>query len=382
MDHRKRRKQAEMTSLFKNNYKEKTVLVTGHTGFKGGWLSLWLRELGARVIGFSLEPPSDPNFFETVDLKKEVVHVYGDIRSYPHLLEIFSKYQPEIVFHLAAQSLVGISVQQPRLTYETNVLGTVNLLEGVRNTPSVRSVVNVTSDKCYDNKEWVWGYREIDSLGGRDPYSSSKGCAELVFNAYWHSFFSEGASPGRTIGAASVRAGNVIGGGDWGLDRLLTDGIRSLSSQQPIPIRNPQAVRPWQYVLEPLSGYLWLGALLLEDPGRYSGVWNFGPEEDHHLTVAELADKLITCWGEGSWKDISDPKAFYEANVLKLNCDKAHSGLNWQRVLTIDESLQMTVDWYKKYYRERSHTDFYRLCAGQITQYVVKARRKNLSWTQ
>jgi CDP-glucose 4,6-dehydratase len=266
------------------------------------------------------------------------------------------------------------------MTFDTNVGGTVNVFEAVRKTPSVKVLVNITSDKCYENKEWVWGYRENDPLGGHDPYSASKGCAELVFSAYLKSFFSPNAAQNRAIGAASARAGNVIGGGDWGADRLVPDCIRALSCGQKIGIRCPHAVRPWQHVLEPLSGYLQLGALLSQAPQKYSGSWNFGPDDSSHLTVAAMADRLIKYWGSGAWDDLSGPKALHEAKLLKLNCDKAHAELQWHSVLTIDECLQMTANWYKGFYRENQNKDVYSLCVEQLHTYMDKAAEKNMYW--
>ena len=359
--------------MFDDIYKNKTVLITGHTGFKGSWLAIWLKELGADVVGYSLEPPSDPNNFEATKLQEKITHIHGDIRDLDRLMETFKKHQPEFVFHLAAQPLVRLSYEEPKLTFDTNVGGTVNVFEAVRKTPSVKVLVNITSDKCYENREWVWGYRENDPMGGHDPYSASKGCAELVFNSYLKSFFSQGAAQNRPIGAASARAGNVIGGGDWGADRLVPDCIRALSNHQPIGIRNPHAVRPWQHVLEPLGGYLLLGAAQWQDPQKYSGSWNFGPDDGSHLTVAEMADRLIKYWGDGSWNDLSDPNAPHEAKLLKLCCDKAHASLNWHGVLTIDECLKMTADWYKKYYMENQNADVYALCVEQLRSYMDKA---------
>ena len=367
--------------MFNNIYKNKRVLVTGHTGFKGSWIAIWLRELGAQVIGFSLDPPSEPNNFTACSLKDKIVHIHGDIRDLDHLVKIFKKYEPEFVFHLAAQALVRLSYENPKLTFDTNIGGTVNLLEAVRLTPNVRVFVNVTSDKCYDNREWVWGYRENDPMGGHDPYSASKGCAELVFNAYSKSFFNKEYPKNRSIGAASARAGNVIGGGDWGKDRIIPDCIRALSADKPVGIRSPHAIRPWQHVLEPLSGYLWLGALLWQDPLRYSGAWNFGPNDSSHLTVAEVVNKLIQYWGEGSWKDLSDPNAPHEANLLKLNCDKAHVELNWYSVLNSDECLQMTTDWYSKFYSSGSEENMYPSCVDQIQRYSNLASPRRLPWT-
>jgi CDP-glucose 4,6-dehydratase len=359
--------------LFDNIYKNKTVLITGHTGFKGSWLAIWLKKLGANVVGYALDPPSQPNNFEATKLGKKIAHIHGDIRDIDRLIESFKTYEPEFVFHLAAQPIVRLSYDEPKITFDTNVGGTVNVFEAVRKTPSVKVLVNVTSDKCYENREWIWGYRENDPLGGHDPYSASKGCAELVFSAYLKSFFSQSAAHSRSIGAASARAGNVIGGGDWGADRLVPDCIRALSSFQPIGIRNPHAIRPWQHVLEPLGGYLLLGARLSQDPEKYSGAWNFGPDESSHLTVAEMADCLIKYWGEGSWKDLSDPNALHEAKLLKLNCDKANAELRWHSVLTINECLQMTSVWYKKYYMENMNADISSLCIEQIHDYMNKA---------
>lgn len=288
----------KMSAMFDEIYKNKRVLITGHTGFKGSWLAIWLKELGADVVGYSLDPPSEPNNFEATRLREKITHIHGDIRDLDRLMETFKKYQPEFVFHLAAQPLVRLSYNEPKMTFDTNIGGTVNVFEAVRKTPSVKVLVNITSDKCYENKEWVWGYRENDPMGGHDPYSASKGCAELVFSAYLKSFFSQNAAQksgdmtqlreqlgscpqistsGPRLGAASARAGNVIGGGDWGTDRLVPDCIRALSRHQPIGIRSPKAVRPWQHVLEPLGGYLLLGAALWQDPQKYSGAWNFGP---------------------------------------------------------------------------------------------------------
>jgi CDP-glucose 4,6-dehydratase len=369
---------AERTIMFRNSYKNKNILVTGHTGFKGSWLAIWLNELGANVIGYSLAPPSEPNNFEATKLQERITHIHGDIRDHDRLIETFRKYQPEYVFHLAAQPLVRLSYAEPKLTFETNVGGTVNVLDAVRLTLKVKALVSVTSDKCYENKEWVWGYRENDPMGGHDPYSASKGCAELVFNAYLKSFFSQGAAQDRQIGAASARAGNVIGGGDWGTDRLVPDCIRALSSGQKIGIRSPHAVRPWQHVLEPLGGYLQLGALLSQDPEKYSGAWNFGPDDSSHLNVAAIADRLIKYWGDGSWEDLSDPQALHEAKFLKLNCDKAHAGFNWHSILMIDECLQMTADWYKIFYMENQDRDFYALCVEQIHTYMEKAAGKGI----
>ena len=371
-----------MNKLFKCIYKGKKVFVTGHTGFKGSWLCIWLIELGADVIGYSLEPPSIPNNFKASNLESKITHIYGDIRDFEHLREVFEKYKPEIVFHLAAQPLVRLSYEEPKQTFDTNVGGTANVLEALRVTPYVHAFVNVTSDKCYENKEWVWGYREQDPMGGYDPYSASKGCAELVFEAYHRSFFTDELSGERKIGVASVRAGNAIGGGDWGLDRIIPDCIRALSKKESIGIRHPEAIRPWQHVLEPLSGYLWLGALLIKDPGKYSGAWNFGPQYQSTRTVQELVESFINLWGSGRWTHVStiEAKPVHEASFLKLCCDKAHAYLKWRGCLNFEEALQLTVRWYKDYYQQNPPPDMYKRCAAQIREYVQVAQRQGLVW--
>ncbi len=363
-------------------YRNKCVLVTGHTGFKGSWLAIWLKELGANVVGYSLAPPSEPNNFEAARLQDKMTHINGNICDLEKLMETFRIYQPVFVFHLAAQPIVGLSYDEPKMTFDTNVGGTVNVFEAVRHSPDVKVLINITSDKCYENREWVWGYRENEPMGGRDPYSASKGCAELVSNSYLKSFFSKDALQKRSIGAASVRAGNVIGGGDWGADRLVPDCIRALSRHQPIGIRNPHAVRPWQHVLEPLSGYLHLGALLAQAPEKYSGAWNFGPGHGGCLTVAEIADRLVKHWGDGLWVDRSDPQAFHEAKFLKLNCDKANAELQWHSILTIEECLQMTAVWYKAFYSVEPGADIYKLCVEQMNSYTDQAKKRHLVWTK
>lgn len=368
--------------MFYNSYKNANVLVTGHTGFKGSWLSIWLKELGANVIGYSLDPPSVPNNFEASVIHNKLNHNYGDIRNIESLQYVFKNFQPEFVFHLAAQSLVRLSFDEPKSTFDINVGGTTNVLEAAKSFPSVKVIINITSDKCYENKEWIWGYRENDPLGGFDPYSASKGCAELVFKAYLKSFFSQSSPEKAMIGAASVRAGNVFGGGDWGKDRLLPDCVRALCCGKPVGIRNPNSIRPWQHVLEPLSGYLWLGALLRQEPARYSGAWNLGPEDDSQITTIKLVERFIHFWGEGSWQDCSIQNAPHEANLLKLNCDKAHADLQWRAVLNLDEGLRMAADWYKKYYSFGSKEDMYPICVEQIRQYSDLAVLKALPWTE
>ncbi len=367
-----------MKNLFNNIYKGKKILVTGHTGFKGSWITLWLKELGAEVIGYSLEPPTNPSLFEILKLDREIIHIIGDVRDEKKLKEIFKKYKPEIVIHMAAQPLVRHSYINPKETYETNIIGTLNVFEAVRETDSVKVVINVASDKCYQNKEWVYGYREDDSMGGYDPYSSSKGCAELLTTAYRHSFFNP-KDYGKThnVALASVRAGNVIGGGDWATDRLIPDCIRALSKKGIIYIRNPQAIRPWQYVLEPLSGYLWLGSLLWTNPTKYSEGWNFGPNDEDILTVEEIVKRVIHIWGEGSYK-INQDKDFYESKLLKLDISKAHFYLKWKPVCNIEFALEETVNWYKEYFNNPQN--IYQYTLQQLYNYIDSAKKKNLIW--
>lgn len=367
---------------FANAFYGKQVLVTGHTGFKGSWLSIWLTSLGANVIGFSLDPPTEPSIFHACRLERRVTDIRGDIRYLDQLLDVFERYQPEFVFHLAAQPIVRDSYLDPKLTFDTNIGGTVNILEAVRQIQSVKVFVNVTSDKCYENQEWVWEYRENDRMGGHDPYSASKGCSELVFSAYRKSFFSSLGQTIRLIGMASARAGNVIGGGDWAKDRLLPDIVRALTRGHACVIRNPSSIRPWQHVLEPLSGYLWLGALLSEEPDQYSGAWNFGPNSSDYIDVREVADKFIEIWGTGCWSDgLGGNNRVHEANILKLSCAKARSLMQWRSILNFDECLQLTAEWYKQFYSKKD-ADMYHLCKEQIAFYTEKASEKRQPWSE
>ncbi|MFW9904548.1 MAG: CDP-glucose 4,6-dehydratase [Candidatus Thorarchaeota archaeon] len=368
-----------LDSSFHNTYRGKTVLVTGHTGFKGTWLSIWLKALGARVVGYSLKPNTQPSIFEETGLNDKVTHIIGDVRDENDLYRVFLEHEPELVFHLAAQPLVRESYKDPSLTYETNVMGLVYLLEAVRKTDSVQVVINVTSDKCYENKEWIWKYRENDSMGGYDPYSSSKGCSELVTTAYRRSFFNPKNENGPRVLLASARAGNVIGGGDWAQDRIIPDCIRSLVAKQPIEVRNPNAIRPWQYVLEPLSGYLWLGLLLHNKFTDYASGWNFGPQHHETMTVKELVEHVIKIWGEGSWITQNNTQSSpHEATYLALDCSKAHHYLKWHSLYDVHETLNQTITWYKQYYFETLNT--YQFCLDQIRKYISKAKSRNMRW--
>jgi CDP-glucose 4,6-dehydratase len=361
-----------MDSYFVDTYKNKTVLITGHTGFKGGWLSLWLNELGANVIGYSLEPPTEPNLFDALNLKDKITHIIGDVRNEELLIPIFEKYPPEFVFHLAAQPLVRNSYNEPKLTYETNVMGTVNVLEAVRKTKSVRACVIITSDKCYENREWVYGYRETDPMGGYDPYSSSKGCAELVTSAYRRSFFNpEDYGKTHKVSLSSVRAGNVIGGGDWGENRIIPDCIRAIAKNKAINIRSPEATRPWQYVLEPLSGYLLLAWLMYEEGALYSSAWNFGPNDESIKTVEELVKLVIKYWGGGTYM-IDTLNHPHEAGLLKLDASKARALLNWKPIYDVYEAVEKTINWYENFYNGMINEELYEFTVREIEEYVKR----------
>lgn len=336
-------------SILSSFYKGKKILVTGDTGFKGSWLSFWLTKMGAEVVGYSLPPKNNNDHFNLLGLSEKITHIDANILNASKLDEVFNTFRPEIVFHLAAQALVRYSYDEPKETFDTNVAGSVNVLEAIRKSNSVKSVIYVTSDKAYKNKEWVWGYRENDELGGHDPYSASKAAAELVFSSYVDSFFSK-----RDIGLGTVRAGNVIGGGDWALDRIIPDCIKALEKNQPIVIRNPHATRPWQHVLEPLSGYLLLGAKLYEQPKVYSGGWNFGPTTKSIRTVKDLAEKVIEVYGKGEIDIQFDSNANHEASILHLNCDKSNTKLEWFPLWDFDKTIENTVNWYLGHLDEKS----------------------------
>jgi len=327
----------------------KRVLLTGHTGFKGSWLSLWLQTMGAQVVGYALAPPTNPCLFEVAEVGQGMASIIGDMRDLQGLRAVFADHRPEIVIHMAAQALVRYSYIEPVETYSTNVMGTVNLLEAVRGAGGVKAVLNVTSDKCYENREWVWGYRENDAMGGYDPYSSSKGCAELVTAAYRSSYFNPAKYHEHGVAMASARAGNVIGGGDWAEDRLIPDIMRAIALGNVVNIRNPHAIRPWQHVLEPLSGYLLLVQKLYEEGSACAEGWNFGPGDEDARPVQWIADRLTKAWGEGAgW--IRDGRGHpHEAHYLKLDCSKANTRLDWRPRWHLDETLSKIVEWQKQY---------------------------------
>lgn len=353
--------------IFNNFYKNKTVLITGHTGFKGSWLSIWLRELGAKVIGFGLDPNTEKDNFNLAKLSEKIVDIRGDINDVNKLNSVFSRYQPEIVFHLAAQPLVRLSYDIPVETYQTNVMGTINVLEAIRKIDSVKVGVMITTDKCYENKEQIWGYRENESMGGYDPYSSSKGAAELAISSWRRSFFNpeEYHKHGKSI--ASARAGNVVGGGDWAKDRIVPDCIRALELNKAIEIRSSKAIRPWQHVLEPLNGYMTLAKSLWENPTKYCEGWNFGPKSESIATVWDVSKKIVTNYGSAELKDISNSEDLHEARLLMLDISKAKFELGWEPRMNLDQCINLTVDWYKRYKQE----DVYQICVGQIIKYML-----------
>ena len=327
----------------------KKVFVTGHTGFKGSWLCLWLQHVGAEVTGYALQPPTQPSLFEVAQVAQGMHSVTGDVRDGDALAAAMRQAAPEIVIHMAAQSLVRHSYHAPVETYSTNVMGVVHLLEAVRKTPSVRAVLNVTSDKCYENREWIWGYRENEPMGGYDPYSNSKGCAELVTAAYRNSFFNAAQYSQHGVALASARAGNVIGGGDWADDRLIPDIIRAIAAGEKVRIRSPDAIRPWQHVLEPLSGYLQLAERLHLDGPPFAEGWNFGPSDQDAKPVKWIVEKLVSLWGEGAKWELDNNLQRHEATYLKLDCAKAHAGLNWEPHWNLQHALEKITLWHKAY---------------------------------
>lgn len=352
-----------MSNIFNDIYRNKRVFLTGHTGFKGSWLSLWLTSLGAKVCGYSLEANTKPSMFEELNIAGKITKsVIGDILDEEKLQKTINEFQPDIIFHLAAQPLVRLSYSEPVLTYKTNVIGSLNVLEAARNCSSVKAFVNVTTDKCYENKEVRRGYKEDDPMGGYDMYSSSKGCVEILSSSFRRSFLQEEGS----MAMATARAGNVIGGGDWALDRLIPDCIRGINAGKDIEIRNPIAVRPWQHVLEPLSGYMLLGQKLLEYGNKYADGFNFGPNEDSVLTVSEVAQKTCEYYGKGK-VIVGEKSPLHEAGLLMLNIEKAEKVLGWKPTLTANEAIKNTVEWYKHFY-EKDY-DMYELTIKQIKNF-------------
>ncbi len=359
-----------MIDLFNAFYRGKRVLVTGHTGFKGSWLSIWLHELGAEVVGVAQAPFTERDNYVLSGIGKKIkADLRADIRDGERLKEIFRKYQPEIVFHLAAQPLVRLSYDIPVETYETNVMGTIHVLEAIRATESVKVGVMITTDKCYENKEQIWGYRENEPMGGYDPYSSSKGAAEIAINSWRRSFFNpKDYGTKHHVSISSVRAGNVIGGGDWALDRIIPDCIKALEANILIEIRSPRAIRPWQHVLEPLSGYMLLAQKMWDEPTNYSEGWNFGPRTESITPVWDVAMEVVKEYGSGELKDLSDPNALHEAKLLMLDISKAKFQLGWEPRMNIHQCIALTVDWYKRY----RDMNVYKLCVEQIEKYVIK----------
>jgi CDP-glucose 4,6-dehydratase len=362
-------------NLFKNVYAGKRVLVTGHTGFKGSWLSLWLLDLGAKVAGYSNKVPTSPSHFELLGLEDKIEHFSGDIRNKEGLESALDSFKPEIVFHLAAQALVHQSYRDPVETYETNIMGMVNLMDCLRTRPGIETAVLITSDKAYRNDEWCWGYRETDALGGHDPYSSSKSCADLIARSFYDSFLKD--APTR-IGI--TRAGNVIGGGDWGADRIVPDCIRAWAQDKEVEVRSPKATRPWQHVLEPLSGYLALGAELYNRDTKLDGeAFNFGPDADVNQTVAELLNEMSTHWDKAKWGTPENVQQIgSEAMLLKLSCDKALHYLNWKAVLNFPQTVDFTTSWYQNWFESKE--DIFNFSTSQIEKYCQLAKEKGLSW--
>jgi CDP-glucose 4,6-dehydratase len=346
-------------------WKGRRVLLTGHTGFKGSWLSLWLQSMGAELRGIALDAATEPALFNVAAVAAGMDHRVSDIRDFLSLQALFTEFQPEIVIHMAAQPLVRLSYQQPIETYATNVMGTVHVLEAARRVGSVKAIVNVTTDKCYENREWAWGYREDEPMGGHDPYSNSKGCSELVSSAYRKSFMAEAG-----IALATARAGNVIGGGDWAEDRLVPDILRSLEKGQTVSIRNPHAIRPWQHVLEPLSGYLLLAERLYEQGQAHAEGWNFGPRDDDARPVQWIVDRLVTIWGGGSGWSLQPGTHPHEASFLKLDISKARQRLHWQPRWSLDTALVHIADWHKAWL---AGSDMRAVCLNQIDKYRSEA---------
>ena len=359
------------------SWQGKKVFLTGHTGFKGGWLALWLTSLGATVRGYSLDPSTIPSFFEVTRLGDLVEDIRGDIRDAQSLDRAMQDFAPEVVFHLAAQPLVRLSYADPITTYETNVIGTARVLDAIRRTPSVQAIVSITTDKCYENKEWVWGYRETDPLGGYDPYSSSKACAEIVSAAFRQSYFPVEKLAEHNVALATARAGNVIGGGDWSLDRLIPDLLRGFLDGTPVPIRRPQAIRPWQHVLEPVHGYMRLAEQLLSpDRARYATAYNFGPLDEDARPVQWIVERMTEFWGHGASWVLDQDSGVHEAGYLKLDASKAKADLAWTPRLRLDTALQWLVQWYRTWQESPAGSkDMQAFTLTQIANYETLLQR-------
>ncbi|MFQ5728888.1 MAG: CDP-glucose 4,6-dehydratase, partial [Waddliaceae bacterium] len=343
-------------------FRGKTVFIAGHTGFKGSWLTIWLQELGANVIGYSLEPPTNPSIFEITELAPTMTHIIGDVQDFPKLRQTIHEHKPDVIFHLAAQPLVLHSYEQPQETFSVNAMGTVNLLEASRNQDRIQAIVVITTDKCYENREWVWGYRESDPLGGSDPYSASKAMAEIAAASYRKSFFTNSTA------VATARAGNVIGGGDFSEFRLIPDSMKALAGQKPIEVRHPDSVRPWMHVLDPLHGYLILANKLMQKGQAFAEGWNFGPQEHEVVTVRQMVEKAIELWGKGDWHDVSAPCVKPEMNTLKLNWDKAANYLKWHPTYNWEQAVAETVDWYKAF-ENADAVNMRKVCIDQINKF-------------
>ncbi len=366
--------------MFLEAFSGKTVLVTGHTGFKGGWLSIWLEQLGADVVGYALSPPTDPSLFEHCNIPAHLQHIEADLRNTERLKKVLAELRPDFIFHLAAQSLVLTSYAEPNETFETNIMGTISLLEAMRALQMRCVAVLITTDKVYENRECIQGYSESDPLGGHDPYSASKAAMEIVVASYRKSFFNPTDIDRHGVSLATARAGNVIGGGDWAANRIVPDAIRALSAGEKFEVRHPRSRRPWQHVLEPLSGYLWLAALLGQPGGeQYAAAWNFGPLPEQQQTVGQLAEAIVTAWGEGAWYSGEYPQTPHEASTLELSIDKALARLSWEPVWDFRTTVERTVRWYK----QSSGTDSkkcYQLVVDDISGYQAAAESKHLPW--
>lgn len=362
----RRQRALENLAMTPTFWRDKRVFLTGHTGFKGSWLSLWLQQLGAQVTGYALAPPTRPSLFELAEVARGMQSLIADVRDYDSLVTALREARPDIVIHMAAQPLVRYSYAHPVETYAINVMGTVHLLEAVRNTPGIKAVVNVTTDKCYENREWAWGYRENEPLGGYDPYSNSKGCAELVSASYRSSFFNPADYARHGVALATARAGNVIGGGDWAQDRLIPDILTAFEQGQPADIRNPNAIRPWQHVLEPLRGYLTLAERLYNDGPAFAEAWNFGPNDDDVKPVGWIVETLAAQWGQGARWQVDTGNHPHEATYLKLDISKARQRLHWQPALRLENALEYIVEWSKQ---RQSGVDMRAFTLHQIQQY-------------